>query len=321
MFLALGEEFTLEFFKRLDEESIKKIGKQMSNITYVPADALNAVMKEFIASFQNDSDLVVSGRNLFEKVVPKTLDEEAARMVLKDIGSGKGEDSFAELAYIPTEGLVNVIKGEHPQTIALILSQLPQEKAGQILSLLPDEIKADVSLRVVKMGQVPNDVIEELKDTIMKDISKIGGSTTKKFDGIETLVNILNDADRKTEEYVLSHIEKEDESLAEMIKQKMFVFEDLLQVDARGFREILQNVDNQLVAKAMKTASVEMKEMVFSNLSSRAAEMLKDDMEVMGPVRLREVEEAQQAIIKIAKRLEAEGRIILGAKGKEDILV
>ena len=321
-FLSMGEDFTAHFFKGLDEEGIKKIGKHMSEISYVPSNILKAVMNEFITDFENDNALVISGRNLLEKVVNKTLDEETAREVFKVVGNNEEGDPFDELSYMPSESLVGVVKGEHPQTIALILSQFPQEKAAEILGQLPDEMKADIAFRVVKMGQVPDDVLVELKDAIKKDISKLGGSsTTKKIDGIEKLANILNDVDRQTEEYVLSHIEQEDESLAEKIRQKMFVFEDLSDVDERGFREILQNVDNQTVAKALKTASDEMKEKVFNNLSERASEMLKEDMEFMGPVRLREVEEAQQGIIKIAKRLEAEGRIVLASKGKEDVLV
>jgi flagellar motor switch protein FliG len=152
-----------------------------------------------------------------------------------------------------------------------------------------------------------------------KEISKMGGST-KKFDGIEILANILNAVDGNTEESVLSHIEEEDDSLAEMVRQKMFVFEDLLQIEDRNFRDILQNVDNQMLIKALKTSSEEMKNKIFSNLSERASEMLKEDMEVMGPIKLREVEDAQQEIIKTAKRLESEGKIVL-AKGGDDVFV
>ena len=217
------------------------------------------------------------------------------------------------------ENLVGIIQGEHPQTIALVLSYLPHEKAAEVLKLLSDEVKVDIALRIVKIGQVDIDVVNELDKVIKKEISKIGGST-KKFDGIEILANILNAVDGNTEESVLSHIEEEDDSLAEMVRQKMFVFEDLLQVENRNFRDILQNVDNQVLIKALKTTSDEMKNKIFSNLSERASEMLKEDMEVMGPVKLSEVEEAQQEIIKTAKRLESEGKIVL-AKGGDDVFV
>jgi len=271
--LAMGEEFTRSFLKRLDEESIQKIGRCMAEITYVPSNVLDAVLTEFLTSFRNEA-------NMF----------------------------------------VNIIKGEHPQTIALILSYLPHEKAGDILNLLPEEIKPDIALRIVQIGQVPDDIVMELDEAIKKNLSKVVGAS-RKFDGVEALAGILNQVDADTEGSVLSALEKEDGDLADLIRQKMFVFEDLLEVDDRSFREILKNIDNQLLIKALKTASEEMKQKIFSNLSERAAAMLKEDMEVMGPVRLKEVEDAQQAIIRAAKTLEGEGKIVLVGKGKEDVLV
>jgi flagellar motor switch protein FliG len=318
--LAMGEEFTSIFFKELDEKSIKRIGMYMSQITFLPSDVLQAVMNEFLTNFDNDINLAVSGRDFLEQVVTRTLDEETARDVFKVIGNKDANVPLSDLVYVPADSLVNLIKGEHPQTIAVILSYLPQEKAAEILALLPVEIKADVGLRIVKIGQVQDDVLRELDESIKKDLSRVGVAS-KKVDGVETLANILNEVDRTTEDDVLSHIESEDTDLAEKIRQKMFVFEDLLQVDDRGFREILKNIDNPLLLKALKTASDEMKEKVFSNLSERAAEMLKEDMEVAGPVRLREVEEAKQQIIRSAKKLEAEGKIALGGKGKEEVFV
>lgn len=320
LLLAMGKEFTASFFKKLDEKRIKEIGRYMSEITYVPSDVLNAVMDEFINNFENNVDLCVSGRSFLEEVVNRSLDEGTAREVYKFIGNETNTIPFSELAYLPAENLVNIIKGEHPQTVALILSYLPQEKAAEILTLFPKELKADIAFRIVQIGHVQDDLVRELEETIKKDLSGLG-KATRRFDGTETLANILNEIDGKTEEFILSHIEKEDSKLAEMIKQKMFTFEDLLQIDDRGFREILQNVGNDVVVKALKTASEEMKKKIFGNLSERAAEMLKEDFEVLGPVRLREVEESQQQIIKIAKKLEAEGRIVLAGKGKEDVFV
>ncbi|MBW1715338.1 MAG: flagellar motor switch protein FliG [Deltaproteobacteria bacterium] len=318
--LAMGEEFSKSFFKRLDEESIQKIGRCMADITYVHSDVLDAVLKEFLTGFGNETNTPVSGRSFLKKVVAKSLDDETARKVFKAIGDEGASTPFSDLAYISAENLVNIIEGEHPQTIALILSYLPNEKAGEILSLLPEEIKPDVALRIVQIKEVPNDIIMELDDAIKKDLSKVKGAS-RKFDGVEALANILNRVDGQTEEFVLSTIEKDDGDLAEMIRQKMFVFEDLLEVDDRSFREILKNIDNQLLVKALKTASEEMKQKIFGNLSERAAGMLKEDMEIMGPVRLKEVEEAQQAVVKAAKTLEGEGKIVLVGKGKEDVLV
>jgi flagellar motor switch protein FliG len=319
LFLAMGEEFSTTFFKELDETSIKKIGKYMSEISYIPSDVLSIVMDEFLINFRSESDVVVSGEDFLKQVVNKTLDKESAREVFKVIGEKSSSAPFSDLSYIPVEKLINIIQGEHPQTIALILSYLSYEKAAEVLKSLPEELKIDVALRLVQIGQVDVEIVNELDKVIKSELSKIGGAT-RKCDGVETLANILNQVDGITEESVLNHIENEDSELADMVRQKMFVFEDLLQLENRHFRDILQNVDNQLLIKALKTTSDEMKDKVFSNLSERASEMLKEDMEVMGPVKLSEVEDAQQEIIKIAKRLESEGRIVL-AKGGDDVFV
>jgi len=319
LFLTMGEEYSTTLFKELDEASMKKIGKYMSEITYIPSDVLSTVMDEFLINFKSDSDVVVSGEAFLKQMVNKSLDKDSAREVFKVIGEKGSSVPFSDLTYIPVENLINIIQGEHPQTVALILSYLPYEKAAEVLKSFPEELKIDVALRIVQIGQVDVEIVNELDKVIKNELSKMGGAT-RKCDGIETLANILNQVDGITEESVLSHIENEDGDLADKVRQKMFVFEDLLQIENRHFRDILQNVDNQLLIKALKTTSDEMKEKVFSNLSERASEMLKEDMEVMGPVKLSEVEEAQQEVIKVAKRLESEGRIVL-TKGGDDVFV
>ena len=318
--LAMGEEFTKSFFKRSDEESIQKIGKCMADITYISAEVMDAVINEFLISFGTETNIPVSGRSFLKNVVTKTLDDEMTRKVFMAIGGDDADAPFGDLAYVPAENIANIIGGEHPQTIALVLSYLPSEKAGEIMTLLPEETRADIGLRVLRIGQVPDELINELDEAIKKDLSKVRVAS-RKFDGVEALANILNQADGETEDMVLANIEREEPDLADMIRQKMFVFEDLLQVDDRSFREILKNIDNQVLVKALKTASEDMKTKIFGNLSERAAAMLQEDMDVMGPVRLREVEEAQQAIIRAAKTLEGEGKIVLAGRGREDVLV
>ena len=318
--LAMGEEYTTSFFKELDEKSIQKVGKCMSDITYVSSDIVNIVTNEFLKNFNSDVNLAVSGKDFLQQVVSKTLDEETAREVFKVIGNESTSTPFRDLAYVPTDKLFNMIKGEHPQTIALILSYLPYEKSAEILNLFPEVRKTDIALRIVTIGQVQDELIREVDEAMKNDISKIG-TATRKFDGVEILASILNEVGGDAEEVILSHIEKEDGDLADSIRQKMFIFEDLLQAEDRSFREILQNVDNQGLAKALKTAPEELKEKIFNNLSERAADMLKEDMEIMGPIRLKEVEEAQQNILRITKKLEAEGKIVLAGKGSEDTFV
>ncbi len=317
--LTMGEEFSTSFFKELDEGSIKKIGKFMSEITYIPSSVLNKVMKDFLLNFDSDTDVIISGENFLKDIVNKTLDQDTAREVFKVIGSENTSIPFSDLQYVPADNVFSIIQGEHPQTIALILTYLQPEKAAEVLSFFDDELKIDLGSRIVQMGTVEGDVVKEIDEAIRRDLAKVGVAS-RKFDGVEALANILNEVDGNTEESVLSHIEDEDSDLASMVRQKMFVFEDLLQIEDKAFRDILQNVDNQILTKALRTSSEEMKQKVFGNLSERASEMLQEDMDVMGPVKLSEVEEAQQEILKVTKRLEAEGKIAI-SKGKEDVLV
>ena len=314
MLLALGEEFTSSIFQKLDEKNIKEIGKHMSDISYIPSNVLNAVMDEFLKSFDSDQNLCVSGKSFLKDVVSKTLDESTAREVYKAIDNDNSGNPFDELAYLPSQNLVNLLQEEHPQTIALILSHFSNDKAAEVLCLFPDDIKASIAYRILLIGDVQDDVIRDLEELLKKDSTKVG-TNARKFNGLETLANILNEVDSNTEENVLSFIETEDNELADMIRQKMFVFEDLIAVDDKSFREILQNVENDIVVKALKTASEDMQEKIFKNLSERASEMLREDLEVLGPVRLAEVEENQQKIIK------ADGRIVLAGKGKDDVFV
>jgi len=317
--LGMGEEFTSTVIKEFDELSIKRIGRYMSEITFIPSDVLQAVMDEFLVNFENKVDLAVSGRDFLKQVIAKNLDEETAKDLFEVIGSKTANAPFSDLVSVSADSLVNIIKGEHPQTIAVMLSYLPREKAAEVLSLLPEDMKGDISLRIVKIRHVQDDVLQDLDESIKRDLSGIGVAS-KEIDGVEILAKILNEVDRGTEDSVLSYVEKEDGDLAAMIRQKMFVFEDLLEVDDSSFREILKNIDDLLI-KALKTASDEMKQKVFANLSERASQMLKEDMEVTGPVRLKEVEEAQHGILRIAKRLEAKGKVVLSGKGKEKAFV
>jgi flagellar motor switch protein FliG len=321
LLMAMGEEFTASFFKKIDENSIKKIGRYMSKISFVPPDVLNSVMDEFAKSYENDRSINMSGKSFLKQVADKSSGESMVREAFKSIERENENAPFGELSYLPAKSAINVFKNEHPQTIALVLSNLPQEKAAEILCLFPDEIKADIAFRILQIGEVQNDILKDLDEIIKNEISSMGTSSTKKINGVDALANILNEVDGKTEKSIMSHIEKEDGDLAEKIRQKMFLFEDLIKIDDKGFREILKNINNDVIIKALKTASEDMKQKIFTNLSERAAEMLKEDLEVLGPVRLKEVEENQQIIIKAAKKLEADGHIVISGKGKEDIFV
>ncbi|MBW1697442.1 MAG: flagellar motor switch protein FliG [Deltaproteobacteria bacterium] len=317
--LALGEEFSSEIFRRLSEDEIKKVAASMAEIEQIPKEAVNTVLKEFVDSFGDQGRLAFKGEVFLKTVIGKSLDKNNAKSIFKEIEDRKLGLPFVWSRDVDVATLLSHIQGEHPQTIAMIMAYLPAEIASEIMVSLPEDKKGDIALRIAQLGKVPEEIVRDVDKALRAKMSDYGVSG-KEAGGLQTLVDILNNVDRATEDIIMETIEEEQAEIANEIRGMMFVFEDLLKVDDRGMREILKKVESQQLVLAMKTASEEMKQKILDNLSSRAAEMLLEDLEVMGPVRLTEVEEAQQGIVRVAKELEAEGTIVLG-KGKEDVLV
>jgi flagellar motor switch protein FliG len=318
--LAMGEQFTSKIFKKLDEEEVRKLASTMSAIQHVPPDVMGRVMREFTEGIKKDQ-LLLKGDAFLKTLTDLGLDKEKADAVYKEIEKGKGTVPFNYFETMDTKELISLIEGEHPQTIALILVHLRPEKAAKILNELPKETQADLAMRIGQINRVPKDIVNEVDNTLRKQIAGRGDSGGgKEIGGISALADILNEVNKETEENVLGSIEEQRAEMAEEIRQLMFIFEDLLKLDDRGMREILKQVETSQLGLALKTASEEMREKIFGNLSSRAGDMLKEDMEVMGPVKLSEVEAAQQNLIRVARELEAEGKIVV-AKGGEDVLV
>jgi len=318
--LLMGEKYTAQVFEKLDEDEISKLASNMSEIQYVGPDVMTKVMNEFIQGIQTNQ-VVMKGDAFLKTLMDLGMNEEKAAAVYREIERGKKDVPFNYLEAMDTKDITNIVKGEHPQTIALILVHLKPERAAEILGELPKELQTALALRIAEINRVPQEVVKEVDDALRRELTVRGDSrAAKKLGGVGVLADILNEVNRETEENVLSSIEEERSEIAEEIRQLMFVFEDLLKVDDRGMREILKQVETSQLAVALKTASEEMREKIFGNLSTRAGEMLREDMEVMGPVKLSEVETAQQNMIRVARELDADGKIVL-AKGKEDVLV
>jgi flagellar motor switch protein FliG len=319
--LIMGQEYTTQVFKNLAEEEIRKLASHMSEIKYIPPEVTRQVMEEFVRSLESNAPLMVEGPTFLKTIMKGSLAKDKANAIYKELERNKKNVPFGYLEEIDTAALVGLIKGEYPQTIALILAHLRPARAAEVLNGLPKEVQGDVAMRIAEINRVPMEIIDEVDETLQKELAGRGDSaSTRAIGGVSALADILNEVDRETEESVLSAIEEQKEEMAEEIRQLMFVFEDLIKVDDRGMREILKQVETSQLSLALKTASEEMKEKIFGNLSERAAGMLREDMEVMGPVRLTEVEKAQQMIIRVARDLEGDGKIVL-AKGKEDTLV
>jgi flagellar motor switch protein FliG len=319
--MVMGEEFTAQVFKHLDDKEIKVIGEHISQVKKVDPKTVSSVMDEYSKMMLEGSAFGISGRDFLQKTVPKAFDTRKADDLLGDLLAKGGEKSFEKLSSFSPQVLANLLMGEHPQTIALILVNMKYQTAAEIMQLLPDTIQGEVIMRIADLEDVPMEIVNEVHEVVDEMLSDMGNETGENQGGIDAAAEILNQLDHKTENSIFEKIEAVREDLADEIRQKMFVFSDLVTLDDRSIRTLLKEISNDELILALKTASEDLTDKIFSNVSQRAAEMMKEDMEVMGPVKLKDVEAAQLNIVKAARRLEEEGKIVLGSKGGEEILV
>lgn len=318
--LAKGEEYTTIVFNKMNDREITKVATAMAQIDEVPPEVLSAVADDFNVTFEDTDRLIIGGETFLKSIFEKSMSTEKTESIFRIIEDSKRERPFIWSKDINVATLTSYLDTEHPQTIAMVLAHLPADIAAEVLMGISEDKKADIALRIAQLGQIPEEVVRDVDDALRTGLSDMGGKTAQSG-GLQVLVDILNNADKATEEVIMDFIEEENEDMAGDIRQMMFVFEDLVSIDDRGMREILKRVESSQLTLALKTASEDMKQKILSNLSARASEMLLEDLEVMGPVKLSEVEDAQQEIVNAAKELEAEGTITLGGKGAGDVLV
>ncbi len=319
--LMLGEDYASDVFKRLDDEEIRSVGRQMAKIDRVDKDDVAALLAEFQGDSGGD-EIFLSGDDMLESALRRALTGEKAGDILNDIRSDWRLTLFQKARKLEPKILVNFLRHEHPQTISLVLSVLESTQAAIILAALKEETQVEVVMRMAELDKVSPDVLVEVDRVLQDELLSVEGMEGQRLGGVEAVAEILNNADRALEAQILEGVEEQRESLAEEIRRLMFVFEDLMTVDDRGIMSILKEVSTDDLKLALKTASEDLQDKVFGNMSQRAVDMLKEDMEIMGPTRLKDVEGAQQAIIKIAKRLEQEGKVQLsGGGGGEDEFV
>jgi flagellar motor switch protein FliG len=321
--MAMGDEFTRNVFKNLTDYEIKLLGKRMASLedATIPMDMVQTVMDEFATLSSQVSGVTGKGIDYLKDALVAALGADKAKPIMESISLATDTTAFSSLKGIDPLILVDYLKGEHPQTIALVLAHLEYAKTAQIIKELPEKLQPEIIFRMANLGMVPAAIIEDLDQVLRKEIEAMGSTESKKLGGVETVAEILNAMDHNTENNIFSILEEMDAELAEGIRQKMFVFEDISGIDNRGIQTILKEITNEELALALKTASENMKNLVLRNMSSRAAEMLQDDMEAMGPVKLSDVEAAQQSIVRVVRKLEASGKIVIGGKGGEDVLV
>ena len=323
LLMTMGDSFMKEVFKGLSDNEIELLGKSMSGLesVTVPIATVNEVMDEFKKKCSEISGITGKGVEAIKNTLIEALGEERARPIMETISLASDKSAFSTLRQVDTSILVDYLKGEHPQTIALVLAHLEYSKAAQVLANMPENLQSEIVLRITNLGMVPSEVIDELDDVLRKEIKSMGSTDSKKLGGVEAVAEIMNQLDTNTENNIFSSLEEVDADLAEQIREKMFVFEDIINIDNRGIQAILKEITNEDLILALKTASEPLKEKILSNMSSRASEMLMEDMEAMGPVKLSDVESAQQSIVRVVRKLEAAGKIVIGGKGGGDVLV
>jgi flagellar motor switch protein FliG len=320
LLLALGEEVAPLVLKKMSESEIQRISSYMSHIREVDTADVEQVLNEFFSLTGSVEGMVAGGTEYVKKLLVKALDPDKAEWILSNLSMPTPETGLEALRWLDPKTIARFLRNEHPQTVAVIVAHLDPTQASAVLNSLPPTVQADVLIRIAKLEHIPAGVIQELDRVLQRELRVTGALETDQVGGVKAVAEILNNIDQASEREIMSHIEESNASLAEEIRQLMFVFEDLLEVDDRGMQTILREVANEDLKMAMKTASEELTGKILRNLSQRAADRLREEFELMEPVRVSDVEKAQQKITQVAKRLENEGKLMLGGKGENSFV-
>ncbi|MBS4193981.1 flagellar motor switch protein FliG [Lederbergia citri] len=321
LLISLGPDVASSVYKHLTEEEMEKLTLEISSVRKVDSSAKEDVMDEFHNIAIAQDYITQGGIGYAKTVLEKALGAEQAMSIINRLTSSLQVRPFDFARKADAGQILNFIQNEHPQTIALILSYLDPEKAGQILSELPQDKQTDIAKRIAVMDRTSPEVISEIESILERKLSATVTQDYTQTGGIEAVVDVLNGVDRATEKTILDALEIEDPVLAEEIKKRMFVFEDIVTLDNRSIQRIIRECDNEDLLLALKISSDEVKDVIYRNMSTRMVETIKEEMEFMGPVRLRDVEEAQTKIVGIIRRLEELGEIIVARGGGDDIIV
>ncbi len=321
LLLSLGQDDAAQILKRLSPESVEEVSREIASIGAVGASSRTVVFNEFYNTALANAYVAEGGLEYAKALLRKSLSEDDAGRIIKQVTQQVQTTPFSFLQKAESDNLLTFIQDEHPQTIALILAHLPPQKASEILVGLPGQKQVEVVKRIANMEQTNPEVIKEVERGLEHRLSDIVSQTFEKAGGVDTVAEILNLADRSTEKGIMEGLEAEDPDLVEQIRRLMFVFEDILLVNDKGIQSVLKEVDNDELSLALKTASQELKDKIFKNMSERAAQLIQEDMQYMGPVRVSDVEQAQQKIVDVVRRLEDAGEIIIAGRGGEKEMV
>ena len=321
LLIALGPEKSASIFKHLKEEEIEELTLEIANTRSITPQVKEEVVDEFYQVCLAQQYIAEGGINYAKELLEKALGSEKAIDVIGRLTASLQVKPFEFVRKTEASQLLNFIQDEHPQTIALILSYLSAGQASAIISALPQDRQADVAKRVAMMDRTSPDVIKEVEKILESKLASLVNQDYTIIGGVDQVVEILNAVDRGTEKHIMETLEIEEPELADEIRKKMFVFEDILLLDDRAIQRVLRDVDNNDLALALKGSNEQVQNAIFNNLSKRLATMIKEDMEFMGPVRMKDVEEAQQKIVNIIRKLEDSAEIVISRGGGDEIIV
>ncbi|HTZ18710.1 MAG TPA: flagellar motor switch protein FliG [Dissulfurispiraceae bacterium] len=313
-FLSLiGEDAATQVFKHLDPLDLARVIPMMAKIK-IPPDLAEVVLRDFCD--KTGSVLQGVDEAYIKDVLEKAFGQETAKKLIDKIESGAS--AFDVLRWLDTGAIANMLSREHPQTIAIILAHLEPTQAAEVMGKLPENIKIDVSLRIASLDQISPSILGDLEDVLQSQLQSY--TRGKKIGGIRTVSEILNQMDRASEDLILKNIEEKDQILADEIRKLMFTFDDLITIDDKGIQMVLKEITTDDLALALKMTADELKAKIFKNMSQRAVQILKEEIEAKGAVKVSDVEKAQMNIVRVARRLEEEGKIVIGGKGGEELI-
>ncbi|MDR0760112.1 MAG: flagellar motor switch protein FliG [Treponema sp.] len=319
--VSVGSDISSEIFKYLREDEIETLTFEIARLESIEPEQKDAILQEFQELMMANQFITMGGIDYARELLEKALGNQKAADIINRLTSSLQVRPFDFIRRTDPAHLLNFIQQEHPQTIALILAYLEPNKASIILQNLPHEVQSDVARRIATMDRTSPEVLREVERVLEKKLSTLSSEDYTTAGGVESIVEILNLVDRASEKQIIEALEDDDPELAEEIKKRMFVFEDIVLLGDRDIQKVLREVDSQELAKALKSVDTEVQDKIFKNMSKRAAGMLKEDMEFMGPVRLKDVEEAQQKIVSIIRRLEDSGEIVIARSGEDEMVV
>ncbi|SCY14403.1 flagellar motor switch protein FliG [Alkaliphilus peptidifermentans] len=321
LLISLGPEFSAQIFKHLNDEEIEELTLEIANMRKVPPDEKEKILEEFYEICVAQEYISEGGINYAKDVLEKALGSQKAMDIINKLTASLQVKPFDFARKADPAQLLNFIQNEHPQTIALILAYLPSNQSAQILSALPQAKQSEIAQRIAIMDRTSPEIIKEVESVLERKLSSLVSQDYTSAGGIQSIVDILNSVDRGTEKNIMDTLEIQDAELAEEIRKRMFVFEDIINLDSTSIQRFIREIENKDLAIALKGATEEVSDVIYANMSKRMAEMIKEDMEFMGPVRLRDVEEAQQKIVNIIRKLEEAGEIIIARGGGDEIIV